>query len=94
MDRKLTKLSLGRNNFKNIYQDVLCHSYEKCGLKRAEMAMICTWTANLPNSPWAGIIKSFLPRESLASYVPPGDEKLKNLFLQCGAELIVRDRGA
>jgi hypothetical protein len=42
---------------KNISLVVLCHSYKNCGLNRAKMAMICTGTANLPNSPEAGIIK-------------------------------------
>jgi hypothetical protein len=38
---------------------------------------------HLPNSPWRGIIKIFLARESLVSDIPSGDGKMANLFLQC-----------
>jgi hypothetical protein len=33
-----------------------------------------------PNSPWPGIIKFFLARESLLSDIPAGDGKTTNLF--------------
>jgi hypothetical protein len=38
---------------------------------------------HLQNSPWPGIIKPFLARESLVSDIPTGDGKMDNLFLQC-----------
>jgi hypothetical protein len=34
-------------------------------------------------SPGAGIIKLFPSRESWVSYIPAGDGKMANLFLQC-----------
>ncbi len=37
---------------------------------------------HLPSSPWVGI-KLFLPRESLVSDIPLGDENVAYLFLRC-----------
>ncbi len=36
-----------------------------------------------PYSSWSGFIKLFPTRESLVSYIPVGDGKIINLFLQC-----------
>ncbi len=38
---------------------------------------------HLPNSPWPGIIKYFLAKESLVSDILARDGKIANLFLQC-----------
>jgi hypothetical protein len=37
-----------------------------------------------PNSPWRGIIYSFLARESLVSDITAGDGKIGNLFYSVG----------
>jgi hypothetical protein len=50
---------------------------------------------HLPNSPWLGIIKLFLARESLVCDIPAGDGKTVNLSLQCAVRyMLVVDRGS
>ncbi len=44
-------------------------------------------TYSIPDSPWAGKIKLFPPRESLVSDIPAGDGNAANLFGQCRTKI-------
>jgi hypothetical protein len=46
---------------------------------------------HFPNSPWPGIIKLFLARESLVSEIPAGDGKIANLFYSVCQEMQKRE---
>ncbi len=48
----------------------------------------------VPNSPWAGIIKSFPPRASLASDIPVGDGNVPFSTVYAGMTVMRNTRGA
>jgi hypothetical protein len=54
-----------------------------CTPKKRLAVFPCQTGMSHPNSPWAVIIKSFLPRKSLFSDIPNGDGKAASIFLQC-----------
>ncbi len=56
----------------------LCREYYT--VKKVSDFPVYSWDVTYPNSPWPGVIKLFLARESLVSDIPAGDVKIANLF--------------